>query len=108
MKIGVYLRDFFYRKVGSPPVYEEVYEGDTLVGIRYLSIPRLLRATEDALRYVEGLGVEGVEMYSTLERFERAQEQGGYGAGAPRVQRRAVVSRLLEDILQESPSEGGS
>ena len=41
-----------------------------MVGIRYLSIPRLLRATEDALRYVEGLGVECVEMYNTLERFE--------------------------------------
>jgi len=47
MKIGVCLRDFFYRKVGSPPVYEEVYEGGTLVG--NLSVPRLLRATEDAL-----------------------------------------------------------
>ena len=41
-----------------------------LVGIRYLSIPQLRRATEDVLSYVEKLGVECVEMYNTLERIE--------------------------------------
>jgi len=70
MRIGVSLRGFFYRKVGSPPIYEDVYEDGMLVGIKYLPIPQLRRATEDVLSYVEKLGVECVEMYNTLERIE--------------------------------------
>lgn len=70
MKIGVFVSNFFYRKVTGQPMHEAVYEDGVLKEMRYLSIRELRRTTEDVLRYVEGLGAEEMEVYQTLARFE--------------------------------------
>lgn len=70
MKIGVFVSNFFYRKVTGQPMHEAVYEDGALKEMRYLSIGELRRTTEDVLRYVERLGVEEIEVYQTLDRLE--------------------------------------
>ncbi len=70
MKIGVYVSNFFFKKVTGRPMHEAVYENGMLKEMRYLSIRELQRTTEDVLRYVEKLGVEEIEVYQTLERLE--------------------------------------
>jgi len=70
MKIGVYVSNFFYRKVTGQPMHEAVYEDGILKEMRYLSIRELRRTTEDILNYVEKLSVEEIEIYQTLQRLE--------------------------------------
>ena len=70
MKIGVYVSNFFFKKVTGQPMHEAIYEDGILKEMRYLSIWELRRTTEDVLRYVEKLGAEEMEVYQTLQRFE--------------------------------------
>jgi len=70
MKIGMYVSNFFFKKVTGQPMHEAMYEDGILKEMRYLSIGELRRTTEDVLRYVEKLGVEEMEVYQTLQRFE--------------------------------------
>jgi sugar phosphate isomerase/epimerase len=70
MKIGMYVSNFFFEKVTGRPMHEAIYQDGVLKEMRYLSIRELQRTTEDVLRYVEKLGVEEIEVYQTLQRFE--------------------------------------
>ena len=70
MKIGMYVSNFFFEKVTGQPMHEAIYQDGVLKEMRYLSIRELQRTTEDVLRYVERLGVQEIEVYQTLQRFE--------------------------------------
>jgi sugar phosphate isomerase/epimerase len=70
VKIGMYVSNFCFEKVTGQPMHEAIYEDGVLKEMRYLSIRELQRTTEDVLRYVERLGVEEIEVYQTLQRFE--------------------------------------
>lgn len=70
MKIGVYVGNFFFKKVTGQPMHEAIYKDGVLKEMRYLSIYELKRTTGSVLRYVEKLGVQEIEVYQTLQRFE--------------------------------------
>ena len=73
MKIGISpgSPEGLYKEVDSRPMHEGIYdENGGLIGMRYLSVPQLRRSTENVLRYAEGLGMECIEIYNTLDRIE--------------------------------------